>query len=143
MLRRPTFFLIITGIAKIIFFVSVSAQSFAQDWEVRKARGTLKVVDLWIPSVSVLWNCTEGLVTTDTNNNLIPGLAEDWRWINDQTIEFRLRKGVIFHNGEEFNAEAAKVNWRQYRKMKTPTAITLVNLDDATEFQVVDAYTVR
>ena len=121
----------------------MSAQTFAHDWEVRKARGTFKVVDLWIPSVLVLWDCTEGLLTTDTNNNLIPCLAEDWRWINDQTIEFRLRKGVIFHNGEEFNAEAAKVNWRQYRKMKTPTAITLVNLDDATEFRVVDAYTVR
>ena len=34
-------------------------------------------------------------------------MAEDWRWINDRRIEFKLRERVKFHNRERFNAETA------------------------------------
>ena len=46
----------------------------------------------------------------DKDNNWAPCLAEDWRWLNERTIEFQLREGVKFHNGESFNAEALRVN---------------------------------
>ena len=45
------------------------------------------------------------LVTTDKDNNWVPCLAKDWRWIDDKTIEFKLREDIRFHNGEKFNAE--------------------------------------
>jgi peptide/nickel transport system substrate-binding protein len=34
-----------------------------------------------------------------------PGLATEWRRIDDQTVELKLRQGVKFHNGEEMTAE--------------------------------------
>jgi peptide/nickel transport system substrate-binding protein len=34
-----------------------------------------------------------------------PGLATEWRRIDDRTVEFALRKGVKQHNGDEFTAE--------------------------------------
>jgi len=37
-----------------------------------------------------------------------PGLATSWTNVNPTTWEFKLRPGVKFHNGEEFNAEAVK-----------------------------------
>jgi peptide/nickel transport system substrate-binding protein len=37
-----------------------------------------------------------------------PGLATSWTNVNPTTWEFKLRSGVKFHNGEEFNAEAVK-----------------------------------
>jgi len=37
-----------------------------------------------------------------------PGLATSWTTVNATTWEFKLRPGVKFHNGEEFNAEAVK-----------------------------------
>src|SRR5207249_3994465 len=37
-----------------------------------------------------------------------PMLAESWRIVNDTTWEFKLRKGVRFHNGEPFTAHAVK-----------------------------------
>ena len=37
-----------------------------------------------------------------------PHLATKWRWINDKAIEFELRKGVKFHNGEKFDADDVK-----------------------------------
>ena len=31
----------------------------------------------------------------------VPGVAESWKRIDDRTVEFTLRKGVKFHNGDE------------------------------------------
>jgi len=36
------------------------------------------------------------------------GLAESYRLLNDRTWEFKLRKGVRFHNGDPFTAKDAK-----------------------------------
>jgi peptide/nickel transport system substrate-binding protein len=36
---------------------------------------------------------------------LIPGLAKSWHRIDAKTLELDLRKGVKFHNGEEFTAD--------------------------------------
>jgi peptide/nickel transport system substrate-binding protein len=53
---------------------------------------------------SSLW---EGLISRDWRGNLeaVPGLATEWRRIDDQTIELKLRQGVKFHNGDEMTAE--------------------------------------
>jgi peptide/nickel transport system substrate-binding protein len=48
----------------------------------------------------------EGLVERDLDLELQPGLAESWEYLDDSTLEFKLRQGVVFHNGEPFNAEA-------------------------------------
>jgi len=95
--------------------LALSPLSMAQEWEIQKARGTITVVDLFQPTVSVMFNYAEGLVNLDKDNNWVPCLASNWRWVDDHTIDFKLRKGVRFHNGEEFNAETLrlceKINW--------------------------------
>ena len=42
-----------------------------------------------------------------------PLLAESWELLNDTTWQFKLRKGVKFHNGEPFNADDVvfTLNW--------------------------------
>ncbi len=37
-----------------------------------------------------------------------PHLATSWKWVNDLTLDFKLRKGVKFHNGEPFDADDVK-----------------------------------
>ena len=55
----------------------------------------------------VLWNIGEALIKVDYNDNLklIPSLATEWKRLADGTLEFKLRKGVKFHDGEEMTAE--------------------------------------
>lgn len=36
---------------------------------------------------------------------LQPGLAQSWKRIDEKTVEFRLRQGVKFHNGDDFSAD--------------------------------------
>jgi len=45
------------------------------------------------------------LVRRDPRQRFVPGLAESWRLINDTTWEFKLRRGVKFHDGSDFTAE--------------------------------------
>src|SRR4051794_38309567 len=63
-----------------------------------------------VPSSVVQANIYETLVKRDDNNSIVEGLAEKWEAIDDTTYEFKLRKGVTFHDGEPFNADAVKMN---------------------------------
>ena len=51
-------------------------------------------------------NVYEGLTARDKNLKIIPGLAERWEALDGGTRwRFYLRKGVKFHNGNDFNAD--------------------------------------
>ena len=53
---------------------------------------------------SSIW---EALIDRDWLGGLkqVPGLATEWKRIDDHTVELKLRQGVKFHNGEEMTAE--------------------------------------
>jgi peptide/nickel transport system substrate-binding protein len=52
-------------------------------------------------------NLWEGLILRDWmgNQGPVPGLATEWKRIDDKTLELKLRQGVKFHNGDELTAE--------------------------------------
>jgi len=56
----------------------------------------------------VLKNIFDSLTTRDVNMNVAPQLAESWKALNDTTWEFGLRRGVKFHNGDDFTGEDVK-----------------------------------
>jgi peptide/nickel transport system substrate-binding protein len=133
---------VLTLLALLFCSLTVALPTASLAQEKTTPRGTLKVVDLWNVQRSVVWNYSEGLVQLDKDNNFVPCLAESWKWINERTIEFRLRRGVFFHNGEKFNAEAVRLNWEAYKALKAPSAPFLV-IPDETGFEILDEYTVR
>lgn len=48
----------------------------------------------------------DGLIYSDPQSGEYKGnLAASWKWVDDTTLEFKLREGVKFHNGEEFDAD--------------------------------------
>ena len=56
----------------------------------------------------VLRNVFEALINRDPETNeLIGELAESWERTDEQTLRFKLREGVTYHNGDPFNAEVA------------------------------------
>lgn len=67
-----------------------------------------------------------------------PLLAESWELAPDRShYLFKLRKGVKFHDGTDFNAQAAKWNLDMWVKSKRP------RLDKVTSVDVIDDYTIR
>ncbi len=57
------------------------------------------------PNLTVGRHVFESLTEVDEKARLIPGLAESWRALDAKTWEFKLRRGVRFHNGSELTAE--------------------------------------
>jgi peptide/nickel transport system substrate-binding protein len=47
----------------------------------------------------------ESLINRNAQMELIPGLAESWRAVDDNTWELKLRQGVKFSNGEPFTSK--------------------------------------
>jgi peptide/nickel transport system substrate-binding protein len=127
----------------LLFCLSFALPLTLSAQEGRSPRGTLKVVDLWSSTRAGMLNTVEGLVDLDTGGNFIPCLAASWRWIDDRNIEFALRRGVKFHNGEDFNADVVRLNWEQYNQLKTPVIPPFMRLPTGTTVNVIDEYTIR
>ncbi|MCC7106448.1 MAG: ABC transporter substrate-binding protein [Chloroflexi bacterium] len=90
----------------------------------------------------VLANVYEGLTTRDDSMKVVPQLAESWRPVDDTTWEFKLRKGVKFQNGEDFNAEAVKFSLDRVLNPATKSTARSY-IDTIKEVKVVDPSTVR
>jgi peptide/nickel transport system substrate-binding protein len=89
----------------------------------------------------VYHNIYEPLVTLDTRLGIKPGLAESWTQPDPKTLVFKLRRGVKFHDGTDFNAEAAKFN---FERMKTePKSVRKGEVANIDTVEVVDAHTLR
>lgn len=91
------------------------------------------------PSSRVAAQIYSQLVESDREMNIVPGLAESWKSLDDRTMQFSLRKGVKFHNGEEFTAD--DVEFTLERMLASPAVFHIVNAIDGVT--VVDDYTVN
>ena len=60
----------------------------------------------------------------DTKLEIQPGLAESWSHPDPKTLVFKLRQGVKFHDGTDFNAEAVKFN---FDRMQNPDTKSVRN----------------
>src|SRR5256886_17647268 len=81
------------------------------------------------------------MVTLDTRLGIRPGLGESWSQPDPKTLVFKLRRGVKFHDGTDFNAEAAKFN---FNRMKTePKSVRKGEVASIESVGVVDPYTIK
>src|SRR5881409_1066705 len=89
----------------------------------------------------VYHNIYEPLVTLDVRLGIKPGLAESWQQPDPKTLILKLRRGVKFHDGTEFNAEAARFN---FNRMKTePKSVRKGEVASIESVDIVDPYTIK
>jgi ABC-type transport system substrate-binding protein len=88
-----------------------------------------------------LYPVFDTLVRFDEKLNPKPGLAESWETPDPKTLVLKLRRGVKFHDGTPFNAEAVRFNLlRAQDKTISSMSSELVNVQ---EVEVVNESTVR
>src|ERR1700730_4844056 len=72
-------------------------------------QGDLKSLDSYTLNetftLGVLGNVYEGLTQRDKKLEIVPGSAQPWEVLEPTRWRFHLRKGVRFHNGEDFTAD--------------------------------------
>lgn len=61
-----------------------------------------------IASIKVFYNIFDTLLTTDKNGKIVGQLAESYNWVDDKTLNVKLRKGITFQNGEPCTSEDVK-----------------------------------
>jgi peptide/nickel transport system substrate-binding protein len=60
-------------------------------------------------------NVVEALTELNiADGSVVPGLAQSWKQIDPKTWQFSLRKGVKFHDGADFNADAVVFNIKRF-----------------------------
>ncbi len=69
-------------------------------------------------------------------------LAESWRLVNDTTWQFKLKRGVKFHNGEPFDAAAVKFSIERMLNPQqgAPGRTSIATIE---RVEIVDSYTVN
>lgn len=69
------------------------------------------------PSATLNMYLYNGLVKIDENKQIVGDLAESFEMVDDLTYKFKLKEGVLFHNGEELKASDVKFTFERCKTM--------------------------
>ncbi len=82
----------------------------------------------------------DGLLRRTGKDGIVPNLAESYRNVDPTTWEFKIRKGVFFHNGDPLTAADVAFSFSRTKKESNPFKMFFTGLKDVI---AVDPYTVR
>ncbi|MBW2608891.1 MAG: ABC transporter substrate-binding protein [Deltaproteobacteria bacterium] len=91
------------------------------------------------PEIIDFYACMEPLTNISKNGEPAPYLATSWEYGPDyKSLTFKLRKGVKFHDGSDFNAAVAKANILERKSGVLGSEIKIIESVD-----IIDDYTIR
>ncbi|MBR0652954.1 ABC transporter substrate-binding protein [Roseomonas terrae] len=85
----------------------------------------------------------DNLIETDDRARTIPGLAESWRPTGEDVWEFRLRRGVQFHNGQDFTAEDVAFTLERIPQVVNSPGSFRTYTQSIVGVEIVDPHTIR
>ena len=95
------------------------------------------------PNNNVAAHIFDYLVLRDERQKPIPGLAVSWHTVDPLTWEFKLRKGVKFHDGSEFTAADVVASIERVPTVPNSPSPFTAYTKQIREMIVVDPYTIR
>src|SRR5437773_9964630 len=82
------------------------------------------------------------LVERNEKSAMIPGLATEWKTLDPTTWEFKLRKGVKFHDGSDFTAADVVASIERVPKVPNSPSPFTAYTKQIQKIEVVDPYTI-
>ncbi len=95
------------------------------------------------PNNNVASHLFSRLVERSEKSQPIPGLASEWKAVDPTTWEFKLRKGVKFHDGSEFTAADVVASIERVPKVPNSPSPFTAYTKQIKSIEVVDPYTIR
>lgn len=93
------------------------------------------------PTINVQRHVYEYLVGQGPRMELIPELAESWRARDPLTWEFKLRRGVLWHDGTPFTAADVLASFRRVPTVENSPSSFVPYLRQITAMEAEDAHT--
>lgn len=93
-----------------------------------------------VASSNVMTQIYGTLVRMNEKNEVVPMLADSFSQLDELTYEFKLKKGVKFHNGEEMKASDVKFSLE--RAAKSALVSHIFGDIDTNSFKMPDDYTI-
>ena len=113
--------------------VILSAENFLGNWD--------PTSHTTLAQLHAEWICFNRLIHMDTDTQeLSPELATSWEYIDDATLQLKLREGVKFQDGSDFDAEDVKAT---LEKHSSKDSVTTAWWSQPVKVEVVDQYTVN
>ena len=138
--RHRAFFVFILG---VVLAQILASEAHARDAElIISQKADVETFDPSQSNNTTTHNVTINVFDTlirlsDDGRDFVGELAESWKVVDPTTWQFRLRRGVKFHNGEDLNAAAVKFTLdstldpeRKTRQRPTYVAFKEVRIDD-------------
>ena len=72
-----------------------------------------------------------------TTQEAEPELATEWKWVNDTTMNIKMRDDVYFHNGEKLTADDVKFS---FERLLTSKSTGATNMKMITEYEIISDY---
>lgn len=94
-------------------------------------------------NLAVAMHAYSALVERDEALRLRPGLATSWSLVADDVWEFRLRRGVRFHDGGEMTAADVKASIERVAAVPNSPSPLTGYTKNIRRIEIVDPYTVR
>lgn len=95
------------------------------------------------PNQMVSLHLFDALLLRDEDMRLIPGLATEWERIDSLTWEFRLRRGVRFHDGTPFTAADVAFSVERAPLVPNSPASFAGAVAEIEDTEIVDDHTIR
>ena len=83
------------------------------------------------------------LVDRNEKSQPIPGLATEWKTLDPTTWEFKLRKGVKFHDGSDFTAADVVASIERVPKVPNSPSPFTAYTKQIVKVEIPDPYTIR
>ena len=130
--------LVTLGVLTALASVPATAETFR--WAFQGDVGTLDPHGLFeTMTLGFQGNIYDGLVDRDKDLNLTPALAVSWENIEPNRWRFKLREGVKFHNGNDFNADDVVFSVERIRSEGSDLKVVAALIESV---EKVDDYTV-
>ena len=95
------------------------------------------------PNNNIAEHIFDKLVQMDADSRMIPGIATSWKALDERTWEFKLRKGVKFHDGSELTAEDVAFSINRVPTVPNSPGPFSAYTKAITSVEIVDPYTIR
>jgi len=134
------------ALGAVVLAVALATTATAQDLKIAVAADVTSIDPHFFnlfPNNNIAEHIFDKLVQMDADSRMIPGLATTWKAVDATTWEFKLRKGVKFHDGSELTAEDVAYSIDRVAQIPNSPGPFVAYTKAIVQKQIVDPYTIR